>query len=232
MCSSSKVSLHGSKVVSTQSSSQWKERRKKTIPDVPTSTSQETGHCEKVFPWLTVSPLRRFQLIDSDSDDPSTSEDVSRVPQKIDLSTKKQQGNPAPSAIASEKMQVSSDGTPQNVDLWKDFSPVKRFHIPTPALDEACEEYFHSMKDNNVAQKLGSDMRSNSSWAFDETTNGLNIDKSSSLANPLPPANYYFFHNDTRVRKLVRNRLPNFFPLSVVDNGGNHQHGVSAIDYM
>ncbi|XP_015898383.4 uncharacterized protein LOC107431874 [Ziziphus jujuba] len=228
MCSSSKVPLHGSKVSTTQSSIQWKERKKKTISEVPASTNLETRHCEKMFPRLTVSPLRRFQLIDSDSDsdDPSVSEDVDRVPQKIDLSSKKQQFNPAPFAIASEKTQKSSDGMPQNVDLWKDFSPVNRFHIPTPALDEVCEEYFHSMKHNNVAEKPGSDIRSH------KTTNGLNIEKSSNLADPLPPAHYYFFHKDTRIRKLIRGRLPNFFPLGIVDSGGNQQHGASFIDYM
>lgn len=232
MCSTSKVPLHGRGVITTQSSSQRKERKKKIVSDVPASASIEKSQNEKMFPRLTNSPLRRFQLIDSDSDDPSVSEDVSRMPHKIDLSSKKQQPNPGPSASASEKRQKASDGMPQNVDFWKDFSPVKSFHIPTPALDEVCEEYFCTVKDKNIAENPGSKACSQRNSSSDETTNGQNIEKSWNFAGPLPPAHYYFFHKDGRIRKLVRDRLPHFFPLGAIEDGGNQHYGASVIDYM
>ncbi|KAF3453471.1 hypothetical protein FNV43_RR03911 [Rhamnella rubrinervis] len=232
MCSSSKVPLHGCGVITTQSSNQWKERKKKTVSGISASASMEKSQNEKMFPRLTISPLRRFQLIDSDSDDPSACEDVSRMPHKIDLSSKKQQLNPGPSVSPSDKMRKAPDGMPQNVDLWKDFSPVKSFHIPTPALDEVCEEYFGSVKDKNVAENSGSKVCSQRNWVSDETANGQNIEKSLNFAGPLPPAHYYFFHKDARIRKLVRDRLPHFFPLGAIDNGGNQHYGASVIDYM
>ena len=48
--------------------------------------------------------------------------------------------------------------------------------------------------------------------------------------SPLPPAHRYFFHEDPRIRQLVRSRLCNFSPLGV--NRVNQQPNVSRIDYM
>ncbi|KAJ9562617.1 hypothetical protein OSB04_007777 [Centaurea solstitialis] len=49
------------------------------------------------------------------------------------------------------------------------------------------------------------------------------------LEDSFPPAHRYFFHNDSRIQELVRNRLPNFSPLS---NGDRDQHPcTSTINY-
>ncbi|KAK1580806.1 hypothetical protein Q3G72_000307 [Acer saccharum] len=89
-----------------------------------------------------------FQLLDSDSDSdsdhPSISEDVSKGAHRIDPPSKESK-----SVASGEKRKVSLI-TPQKDDLWKDFCPMMGSHIPTPALDEVCEEYFQSAKEKNA----------------------------------------------------------------------------------
>ncbi|KAJ6417382.1 hypothetical protein OIU84_003154 [Salix udensis] len=104
--------------------------------------SLETGYSGLMFPKLTISPLRRFQLIDSDSDseEASISADASGKTQKTDSSSKKQQ------PTASERKNKMMMGKHQNDDLWKDFCPIKSSPVQTPVLDEMCNEYFQSLQ--------------------------------------------------------------------------------------
>ncbi|KAM5585624.1 hypothetical protein ABKV19_004823 [Rosa sericea] len=121
---------------------------------------------------------------------------------------------------------------PEDVDLWKNFSPIKKFNIPTPALDEICQEYFQSVKDK-ITQNLERDAYLHTNENFHETTpSGQEVEQLWNVADPLPPAHHYFFHDDPKIRKLVCSRLPNFSPLGAVSVGGNQQTGVSVIDYM
>lgn len=67
------------------------------------------------------------------------------------------------------------------------------FIIPTPALDEVCEEYFSSMKEKSKVQSnIGKSNRN--SHATDSVVD---------LGDPRPPAHQYFFHNNLRVQELV-----------------------------
>ncbi|KAL5548395.1 hypothetical protein UlMin_003626 [Ulmus minor] len=212
----------------------WSDGQNKTGSAATASSSRETSQSAKVFPNVAISPLQRFQIIDSDSDsdDPSTSVDIKRKDPIIDQSSKKQQSNPGHSVAATEKMRKALDGMTRKADLWKDFSPVKSFHLPTPALVEVCEEYFRSMKNTNSAEKVGRDSCVKSSSGFDRTTNGQNMEQVWNLDDPLPPSHLYFFSEDPRIRILVCNCLPNFFPLGVTENRGNQQNCASASDYM
>ncbi|XP_021287392.1 uncharacterized protein LOC110418898 [Herrania umbratica] len=213
VCGSSKISLKGLGVLTTQSSGQCSSRKREQASDAPASASLEARHGGLTFPWLTISPLRRFKLLDSDSDGsegPSDCEDKSKGAHKLDPPSKEQQ------STVSDNKRKASVVTPQNEDLWKDFTPINTSHIPTPAFDEVFKEYFQSVKDMNAAQKL-------ENQKFEEL---LNLD------DPLPPAHCYFFHDDPRIQKLVRTRLPFFSPLHMVKNRGNQQRNVSVIDYM
>ncbi|XP_062015421.1 uncharacterized protein LOC133731984 isoform X1 [Rosa rugosa] len=231
-CSSSKVPLRGSGVLSSQSSNHSIRRKRNHISDVPASVSLEASRKEFVFPKLTTSPLRRFQLIDSDSDDPSVSHSVSRVTSKVDSSSKKQHTNPGHSATTSGTNKNASTSMPEDVDLWKNFSPIKKFNIPTPALDEVCQEYFQSVKDKST-QNLERDAYLHTKENFHETTpSGQDVEQLWNVADPLPPAHHYFFHDDPKIRKLVCSRLLNFSPLGAVSVSGNQQTGASVIDYM
>ncbi|XP_022716908.1 uncharacterized protein LOC111275680 [Durio zibethinus] len=210
VCSSSKIPLKGLGVLTTQSSNQWSSRKKEQASDAPASTSIKARHDGLTFPKLTISPLRRFQLLDSDSDDSSGFENTGKGAAKIDPPSQELQ------STASDKKRKTSVGAPQNDDLWKDFSPMNSSHIPTPAFDEVCKEYFQSMKDKNVAQKLGG-QKEEQLWDLDDS---------------LPPAHRYFFHADPRVQKLVCSRLPFFSPLGMVKSRQNQQANVSMVDYM
>ncbi|CAL1375670.1 unnamed protein product [Linum trigynum] len=67
--SSSKVTLRGSGVLTGRSSGQSSVAKQKGLPlKTPASSSLETSHSGLVFPKLTTSPLRRFQLISSDEE--------------------------------------------------------------------------------------------------------------------------------------------------------------------
>ncbi|KAL0306372.1 UNVERIFIED_CONTAM: hypothetical protein Sradi_6054500 [Sesamum radiatum] len=196
VCSSSKPSLRGQGVVSFGSGSQWRSRKGKEISSASASANMETKGNNVIFPKLTVSPLRRFQLIDSDSDDPSMIEDTSKEMRRATLSLNKQSDSSKYVALSNRETKESSVGKCQNDDLWKDFCSEKNSHILTPAFDEVCEEYFKNVKN-----------KSKSEVDCKVSNNDRTLD-----VGPLPPAHSYFFHKDLRIQKLVRDRLPYFFP--------------------
>ncbi|KAK6124583.1 hypothetical protein DH2020_041674 [Rehmannia glutinosa] len=216
-CSSSKPSLHGQRIVTTESGSQWKSRKGKEVSSASASVNVEKNGSNLIFPKLTVSPLRRFQLIDSDSDDPSMIEDPGKeMPHGI-LSPKDKQSNCSKHAdFSSMGTKRASVGKYQNEDLWKDFCSEKSSHIPTPAFDEVIEEYFTNAKNKRKPENECKDTYNETKW--DEAS--------------LPPAHCYFFHKDSRIRNLVHDRLPYFFPLGAGNNQEYKQQNVSVIDYM
>ncbi|KAK2454825.1 hypothetical protein QL285_002347 [Trifolium repens] len=182
-----------------------------------------------VFPKLAASPLRRFQLLDSD-DDYLFSEDVSgvnKVGPSLSTGVMCSRSTPLTSLEEDRKTQF---GENRNQDLWNDLSPVKNFSIRTPAFNEVFEEYFHSAKNTEVPRS-----RIDISENHNETYCGVNFgcrqdEQIWEAAGPLPPAHRYYFHEDPRIQQLVRSRLCNFTPLGV--NGVNLQQSVSHIDYM
>lgn len=229
MYSSSKIPLHGSGVLTTKSSSQLNTRKRKQVSDTSASASLEMNRSELIFPRLTQSPLRMFQLIDSDSDDLPSCDNVSGEVRKIGQFSTGRQSNSDHSATLSEQKRKESANINQTEDLWKDFCPTKSFGIPTPAFDEVCEEYFQSLKDKNVPQRPSYVGSSNNDGHHGNIQNDEQVWDSD---DPLPPAHHYFFHHDPRIQNLVRNRLPNFSPLGVINNRKYQQPNASAIDYM
>ncbi|KAL6975279.1 hypothetical protein U1Q18_024073 [Sarracenia purpurea var. burkii] len=232
-CGSSKFSLHGHGVLTTQSASQCKATKRKQTLNTPLSASFETSSNKLMFPKLTVSPLRRFQLIDSDSDDASLSENANREANKVSSSLKGKKCNYGqyPTASAQNIAEVSVNMS-QSEDLWKDFYTKKSFHIPTPALDEVCEEYFRSVKDKNEARNLMPDKCARDYKGSYKKCDVINNEEPQCKLVGNTPAHRYFFHDDPRIRTLVRNRLPYFFPLDAMNNRGNMHPVSSVIDYM
>ncbi|KAK4275471.1 hypothetical protein QN277_018547 [Acacia crassicarpa] len=225
LCSSSKVSLNGSGVLTTHSSGNYKERKIKEASGILGSATLKMGQSGLMFPKLTTSPLRRFQLLDSDSDsDDPVSEDVNGA-LKIDPFFKEPSCRPS-EFIASDQSRKASFRRDQNQDLWKDFSPVKSFSIPTPALNEVCEEYFCSAKE----KEAGTSVSASHYESLLESTSCQRDKQIWNSAYPPPPAHQYFFHKDSRIRQLVRSRLCNFHPLGV--DKVNDQPNASHIDYM
>ncbi|XP_057464895.1 uncharacterized protein LOC130754675 [Actinidia eriantha] len=234
-CSSSKFSLHGHGVFTKQSASQCEATKRKHASNIPASANLETSSNKLMFRKLTVSPLRRFKLIDSDSDsdDPSISEGGYTEANKVHSSLKKQyKSGPCPSTSEQKRTKVSAS-TSQTEDLWKGFYTEKSCPTPTPALDEFCEEYFRSAKDKNEARNLKHDKRRSGYEGSYDNYNVINNDEHlCKLGDPIPPAHRYFFHEDPRIQNLVRSRLSYFFPLVAMNNRGNMHSGSSVIDYM
>ncbi|TYG56004.1 hypothetical protein ES288_D08G028200v1 [Gossypium darwinii] len=222
ICSSSKIPLKRLGLVTTQSSSQLSSRKAGQASVASASASLEASHDGLTFPKLTISPLRRFQLLDSDSDDdPSDCEFTGKGACKSDPLSKEQQ------STASDRKRKTSFGTPQNEDLWKDISLMNSSCVQTPAFDEVCKEYFQSLNHKSASQKLGSRKADLSS----QELGSQKTEQLQDLDDPLPPAHRYFFHADPRIQNLVRSRLPFFSPLSMADNGGHQQPTVSIMDF-
>ncbi|XP_043688940.1 uncharacterized protein LOC122639951 [Telopea speciosissima] len=230
---SSKSQLHSRRVLTAQSINNNKVRKYTPSSNASTSANLEGGDNKLMFPKLTLSPLRRFQLLDSDSDEPSVSEDLCQDAGKNDAAAKERQCSPDQCMTGNQakKLKRRLPSTFQTVDLWKDFSPKKNPSIPTPALDEFCDEYFRSVKDKNVVQ-MEKGIPVSSSKGYPKSSISENVTHLENLPSPLPPAYQYFFHEDTRIQKLVRERLPNFFPLGDVNNRGHKQSDAAVIDYM
>lgn len=192
--------MHGFIPLSTQcSKSKAKEREASNVSCF--TRNNKTG-----FPKQTISPFRRFRLLDPDTDDPCSSEDLfedfSEADDLFTSSSRKQ-------SIKNKKL--------QSEDLWKDFGGE---NIPTPALDDFCEEYFRS----SVKGKKNVEEEEDISVVV---VVGSKVCKNGELLNnnPVPPAYKYFYHDDPRIKHLVRQRLPNFCPL-----GGKSE--APDIDYM
>jgi hypothetical protein len=216
--------LKGVGVLTPHSCSNSRERKRKQDLDIPASVGLETGQSGFVFPKLAASPVRMFQLLDSDDDDDLFREDVN-------VSGVDKVG-PSLSAGSTplEHDRKTQFGANQNQDLWKDLSPVKNFSIPTPALNELCEEYFHSSKNIEVPRSR-IDISENHNETYRGVNSGCQQDEQIwEAAGPVPPAHCYYFHEDPRIQQLVRSRLCNFSPLGV--NSANQHQNVSHIDYM
>ncbi|CAN4104028.1 unnamed protein product [Withania somnifera] len=215
VCSSSKIPLQEQRVLSSQSVSKYTGRKNEASNVSSISQSMGTSTSNLVFPELTISPLRRFQLIDSDSDEPSKSEFVEKESEVVDS---RLSGNPHCNGadLSCQRKAETSAGTLKTKDLWEDFCSERSFNIPTPAFDDFCEESFKSVKDGKRILT---------------TKSGL-TESNMRPQGPLLPAHCYFFHKDPRIQKLVRDRLPNFFPLGADNIAGQNQDDASVIDYM
>ncbi|CAK9317710.1 unnamed protein product [Citrullus colocynthis] len=219
VCSSSKAPLRG--ILTAPTSSQLKARKDKQTIDAPTSIGLEKQN-KSLFSNLTISPLRKFQLLESDSDEPSSCDNQSRKGPKVASSLNKQKSTFGLSATVDVKKKSLTASISQKKDLWKDFCQTKSFHLPTPAFDEVCKEFSQLKQDNKAATELGSSAQIS---CMDNRTS--NSSSSNEMMDKLGcPAHDYFFHDDPRIQKLVRHRLPNFLPLGVDGSRG------SVIDYM
>ncbi|KAF8023732.1 hypothetical protein BT93_F1044 [Corymbia citriodora subsp. variegata] len=224
--SSSKVPLRGRCVNNTPSSSRLKAIKGEQA-SIDHSASLKRSH-DPPLKQTTLSPLRRFHLIDSDSDSPSTSEHAYEEANKAKLSTK-EKSEVADHTLGSQgRRKLPSCCVPKNEDLWRDFRPTKSFHIPTPALDEVCEEYFHSMKSGNKTKQPVAHLNIDNKSRQPTRNSSQNIEPCCDLNDNLPPSHRYFFHDDPSIRNLVCSRLPHFFPLG----GANSSKQPSLIDYM
>lgn len=235
---SSKFPLNGHGVLTKQG------KRKQTVLNDPESVITS---CDKPpFPKSTASPLRRFQLLDSDSDfdDPFITEGaINKTRNGSESYLNKGPSDPVQPVGLNEPRKLNESISTTRKDLWEDFQFENSSRIPTPALDEVCEEYFSSLKDKSKSQSSVSNNNHNihvtsskSQSGISENNQNIRVTNGKSqcvidLDDPLPSAHQYFFHSDPRIQDLVRTRLPNFFPLNAA-NRDSEQPTTSNIDYM
>lgn len=210
--------------MTSESANQPNIRKKRELSRTSAYDSEERNGGKinsGVFPELTVSPLRRFQLIDSDSDDSPVKKKTTKEEPYVNLSTKENQSTSThfASSLGTETPSVGKYQT-RDEDLWKDFCTEKSPRIPTPAFDEICNEYFSSAKKTPEV---------NHRQTYSQS---IKMKAASNHTEWLPPAHHYFFHEDPRIQKLVRDRLPNFLPLFKGNSQIGSQQNASGIDYM
>ncbi|KAL8098622.1 uncharacterized protein LOC141682678 isoform X1 [Apium graveolens] len=221
VCRSSKLSLPKHGVLSSQSS-----KKRKDVINTPSSANMNRSSNDVMFPKLIVSPLRKFQLIDSDSDfDDLTGHGCANVNvSKPSSSSKARQSSPHENGSPGEELRKEAQASvSKKDDLWGGFCLDKKIPIQTPVFDEVCEELFKSAKETSTHS---------TAKVCEQRNKNINHEQQINLGAPLPPAHSYFFHDDIRIQNLVRSRLPNFFPLMTEDIRGSGQHDASVIDYM
>lgn len=210
---------HG--VLGSQSS-----KKRKDVTNSLSSVDLNRSSNDVMFPKLTVSPLRKFQLIDSDIDfnDPSGNGCASVNVSKPSSSLKARQSNPHENGSMGEEIRNEPQASvSKKDDLWSDFCLDKKIPIQTPVFDEICEELFKSAKETNTHS---------TAKVREQRNKNINHEQQINPGAPLPPAHSYFFHDDIRIQNLVRSRLPNFFPLMTEDIRGSDHPNASVIDYM
>ncbi|KAH9610517.1 hypothetical protein KSS87_000989, partial [Heliosperma pusillum] len=223
----SKVPLSGSGVLTRPQASTI--HNSKSCPP-PTSVASNKG--KSVIPDFRSSPLRRFQLLDSDSD----FDDPSEVPvvkgnasgvesSKTNMQKELKHGS---SKISCPERIDRSASTSQKQDLWKDFRIDNNVSVPTPVFDELLEEYCNGGKQNKAvsgSHEFGSNGMASS------MNNAGEFMETETLETDGFPCHRYFSHNDNRIQRLVRNRLPYFCPLGVSSDLGNRPYNGPSIDY-
>ncbi|CAI8593959.1 unnamed protein product [Vicia faba] len=128
ICRSSKVSLKSIGVLTPHSSTNSRDKKREPDLEIPDSVELETGHCGSMFRKLMTSPLRRFQLIESDDDD---DDDDVMVDENVDGGSKPMCNKNTPVISLERDSKRQFDDVKQNTkDLPIHLSPVKSFSIP------------------------------------------------------------------------------------------------------
>ncbi|EPS68415.1 hypothetical protein M569_06358 [Genlisea aurea] len=194
VCSSSKPSLRLHRAVISEFRNRWELKKGKEASSASAPTNIQRHDSNLTIPLSSASPLRKFQLIDSDSDDPSEIEGrrSSRAPYMI----------------------LSPDEKQKNGDPWNELCSGKSSHIPTPVFDEVCDEYFKNAEHQSRAKVDWKDSNIGISRPMDSAPSALS----------------YFFHKDSRIQKLVRDRLPYFFPLGAAKGNEHVQPNITGLD--
>lgn len=198
--SNSKFSLLNRGVLMTQSATKANASKFTQTPNTAASISLEESCTKKLLPKITVSPMRKIYLLDSDTD---ADDDHNQSKAKTLQQNKKPQGS----------CSVLKSGATMN-DNWA-----------TPALDEFCNEYFKSPKGAGFSQqKEGNTSQPKSTRHFQQPTSssGTKLDDG-------PPAMQYLFHPDPRVGDLFRNRLQHFVPIGAGSTRGNEQNRAESL---
>lgn len=225
-CSTSKTSLSAQGSVVVNRSTIKLQSSCQNVASVHQNNHNGKTDGDKLkIPRLTVSPVRKFLLVESDSEDFTDFVKEDTLPKRARSSS----GLAEP--FGKRSVKESCGGSHQNDDLWNDFISPKSFTISTPVLDEVCEEYFHTLKEKKDRKYPHHHTSTSNHENVSGKLTDLLIQQNSEPQGAVPPAHYYYFHDDMRIQNLVRSRLHNFYPLVDVDNRGDNLLGTPNIDY-
>ncbi|XP_020269437.1 uncharacterized protein LOC109844735 [Asparagus officinalis] len=239
-CSNSKASLLYRGILSSQSTSKLKTPMIPPANIASATTTFQASSNKDLFPRLTVSPLRKIHFLDSDSDEPSPSKGKDKI-EEVDPSNQKRKGTPFQSTSRNHEKTFQPHKDPTE-SFWKGFRLKENTNIATPALNEFCDEYFKSTKGQKVGQSEEDapsfcsskvlDPEDDFEVLFQQKSISSNHEHNWDFPHPKPPAYDYFFHDDARIRTLVRERLPHFVPIGAEDCRGAPKFARDDLDYM
>lgn len=205
--SSSKVSLRNQGVLTSQSTTKMKT--KKMAPNYVSSTlsNLEKSDRTKLLPKLTISPLRKIHVLDTDSDSDNYSD--------FGFDQKKNEAK-----MGKKQKEKTSMTTPALDEFCKEYfrsdnglnAPLKMDEPGTSVCSSRVFDPVEFTKDfEDILPKEGS---------------------SSEFSNDGLPCYKYFFHNDARISTLVKERLLHFTPIGIVNGRADAQNGRGNFDYM
>ncbi|CAL5014796.1 unnamed protein product [Urochloa decumbens] len=227
--SNSKISLLNRGVLA-QAATKANTSKFTQTPNCSASKSLEESCTKKLLPKITISPMRKIYLLDSDTDaDDELNHNKAKKP--VSPVKKRQESM---HKYMQEKPTFQENKKPQGNTTVQKSEAVMNNNWATPAFDEFCNEYFKSTKDaGSSRQKEGNSFCSSkvSEPKYSDEMEGHFQQQSTSSGGVLddnldghPPAMNYFFHHDPMVRELVRHRLPHFFPIGA---GSTRENGQS-----
>ncbi|PUZ48987.1 hypothetical protein GQ55_7G289800 [Panicum hallii var. hallii] len=236
--SNSKFSLLNRGVLMTQSATKAKTSKFTQTSNSSASKSLEESCTKKLLPKITISPMRKIHLLDSDTD--ADDEQNQNKAKKPVSPVKKRQDSMH--KYMQEKPTLQQNSKPQGSTTVQKSEATMNDNWATPAFDDFCNEYFKSTNDaGSSQQKEGNSFRcskvSQPKYTVGEMEGHFQQQSTSSgdvLDDNLdghPPAMHYFFHHDPRVRDLVRDRLHHFFPIGAGNTRVNEQSRGESLSY-
>ncbi|KAL6843956.1 hypothetical protein ACP4OV_025629 [Aristida adscensionis] len=227
--SNSKFSLLNRGVLMSQSAPKANISKFAQVSNSSASKSLEESCTKKLLPKITVSPMRKIHLLDSDTD-AEDDQNQSKAKKTISPLKKRQESM---NKYMQKEPTLQQTSKSQGSTTVHNSKAMMSDHWATPALDDFCNEYFKSVKDSGPSQKESSSgCRSKISqrntigeveghFQHQSTSSGSVLDDN--LTDSSVPAMHYFFHHDPRVRDLVRERLQYFFPTGAESTRENEQ---------
>ncbi|XP_062183665.1 uncharacterized protein LOC133887713 [Phragmites australis] len=237
--SNSKFSLLNHGVLMSQSATKAKISKFTQVSNSSASKSLEESCTKKLLPKITISPMRKIYLLDSDTD---ADDDQNQNKAKKAVSPLKKRQESMHKYVQKEPT-LQQNSKPQGNTTVRKCEVKMNDNWETPVLDDFCNEYFKSMKDSGPSQqKEGSSFSrskvSQPNYSIGETERHFQHQSTSSgavlddnLTDSSPPAMHYFFHHDPMVRDLVRERLQHFFPIGAASSRENDQSRAESLSY-
>ncbi|CAN6276986.1 unnamed protein product [Urochloa humidicola] len=234
--SNSKFSLLNCGVL-TQAATKASTSKFTQTPNCSASKSLEESCTKKLLPKITISPMRKIYLLDSDTDaDDELNHNKAKKP--VSPVKKRQESM---HKYMQEKATFQENKKPQGNTTVQKSEAVMNNNWATPAFDEFCNEYFRSTKDAGSSRQKESNSFCSpkvSQPKYSDEMEGHFQQQSTSSGGVLddnldghPPAMHYFFHHDPRVCDLVRGRLQHFFPIGAGSTRENEQTRGESLSY-